>query len=48
MISLQSAKKLVRKILDKSGAIGTEQLAADSANPATTIPKIGRAFRADE
>ena len=41
-------QKLARKILDKSGAIGTEQLAADSANPATTIPKGGRASRADE
>jgi uncharacterized membrane protein len=41
-------QKIARKILDKSGAIGTEQLAADSANAATTIPKGGRAFRADE
>jgi hypothetical protein len=41
-------QRIARKILDKSGAIATEQLAANSADPATTIPKGGRASRADE
>lgn len=34
-------EKIARKILGESGAIGTEQLAADLAKPATTHPKVG-------
>jgi len=41
-------QKIAREILDKSGAIGTEQLAADSASPAAVIPKGSRASRADK
>jgi uncharacterized membrane protein len=41
-------EKIARKILDESGAIGTEQLAADLAKPATAHPKAGGSSSADK
>ena len=41
-------RKIARETLDQSGAIAIEKLAAEPGNPAMTIPKGGRACRADQ